>query len=258
MGTRDLRIGGGTTVELPVHGWHDAQSDSWMIAATPEAVPDLWQEYLDGALHSYRKHGVECALDVDAIADGKDTAVFYVALDARDRVVGGVRAKGPYTSANESHAVVEWAGEPAMADVHAMITERIPGGVAEVKSAWVGDGHPDGRSLTRVLARSPLYTMTLLGLRYVMATSAMHVLAQWRTSGGVIPSHIAPAPYPDERYETRIIWWDAETVYKHAEPEQAARIAFETAALRRGEFLCDGREGRPAVAASLDLARIAS
>lgn len=240
-----------------------------MIAATPGSVPDLWQEYLDGALHSYRKHGVECALDLDAIADGQDTAAFYVALGANGRVVGGVRAKGPYLSANESHALAEWAGEPAMADVRTMITDRIPGGVAEVKSAWVGGGHPDGRSLTRVLARSPLHTMALLGVRYVMATSAMHVLAQWRTSGGVIPSHIAPAPYPDARYETRIIWWDAATVYRHAEPEQAVRIAYETGALRRGEFLRDGRHSgvagtwaerwhHPVEVALPELARIAS
>lgn len=230
----------GTAFELPVHRWHDETTGCWMLAATPAALPHLWQEFLDGAHRSYRRHGVECALDVDAIADGHDTAAFFVALDWRGRVVGGVRAKGPYRSADESHAVVEWAGEPAMVDVRAMIDARIGSGVAEMKSAWVGDGFPNGRALTRVLARSPLHTMALLDVRYVMATSALHVLAQWQSSGGVIATHIAPAPYPDARYETSIIWWDRLTVRRHADPEQARLVAVETAALRRGEFLCDG------------------
>lgn len=230
-----------TTIELPIHRWRDEASGCWMLAATPSALPNLWEEFLDGALGSYRKHGVECALDVDAIADGHDTSAFFVALDQRDRVVAGVRAKGPYLSADESHAVVEWAGEPAMADVRCMISDRLRAGVAEVKSAWVGDGSSNGRTLTRVLARSPLYTMSLLNIRYVMATSATHVLEQWRSSGGVIARDIAPAPYPDARYETSMIWWDRATVMRHAEPDQAVRIAFETTALRRGDFIYDAR-----------------
>jgi hypothetical protein len=208
-----------------------------MLAATPSALPDLWQEFLDGAQRSYRKHGVECALDVDAIADGRDTAAFFVAVDPHGRVVGGVRVKGPYGSADESHAVVEWAGEPAMVDVRAMIADRIGKGVAEVKSAWVAHGFANGKRLTRVLARSPLYSMELLGVRYVMATSATHVLEQWRSSGGVIARHIAPAPYPDARYETSMIWWDRATALWQAEPEQALAIARETAAIRRGDYV---------------------
>lgn len=230
-----------TAIELPVHRWRDQASGCSMLAATPTALPDLWEEFLDGALGSYRRHGVECALDVAAIADGRDTALFFVALDRRERVVAGVRAKGPYGSPDESHAVVEWAGEPAMVDVRAMIADRIGAGVAEVKSAWVGDGSSNGRTLTRVLARSPLYTMALLNIQHVMATSATHVLEQWRSSGGVIARHIAPAPYPDARYETSMIWWDRATVMRHAEPDQAVKIAFETAALRRGDFQYDAR-----------------
>ena len=156
-------------IELPVHRWRDEASGCSVLAATPAALPDLWEEFLDGALGSYRRHGVECALDIDAIADGRDTAAFFVALDRHDRIVAGVRAKGPYGSPDESHAVVEWAGEPAMVDVRAMIADRIGAGVAEVKSAWVGEGSSKGRTLTRVLARSPLFTMALLNVRHVMA-----------------------------------------------------------------------------------------
>jgi hypothetical protein len=228
-----------SATELPVHRWYDAASGCWMLAATPTALPGLWQEFLDGAQCSYRRHGVECALDVDSIAGGHDTAAFFVALDERDRVVAGVRAKGPYRSPDESHAVVEWAGEPAMVDVRAMIADRIAGGVAEVKSAWVADGSSNGRTLTRVLARSPLYTMALLDIRYVMATSATHVLEQWRSSGGVIARHITPAPYPDARYATSMIWWDRTTAIRHAAPDQVGLIASEMDALRRGDFRYD-------------------
>ena len=97
MSIGNPRFGSRMTTELPVQRWRDEASRCWMLAAQPAAVPDLWREFLDGARRSYRKHRVECALDVGAIADGHDTSVFFVALDHRDRVVAGVRAKGPYS-----------------------------------------------------------------------------------------------------------------------------------------------------------------
>jgi hypothetical protein len=50
--------------------WWDPDSQCTLVISSPSADPELWMEYLRGADHSYRKHGVEQALDVAAIRDG--------------------------------------------------------------------------------------------------------------------------------------------------------------------------------------------
>ena len=117
--------------------WWDHDTRCTLVVSQPSSEPDLWREYLRGALRSYRKHGVERVLDLDTIRSGADTALFFAAVDDDGTVVGGVRAKGPYRSAEESHAVVEWAGCPGLDAVRKMIADRIPFGVVEMKTAWV-------------------------------------------------------------------------------------------------------------------------
>jgi hypothetical protein len=97
----------------------------------------LWAEYSVGAHRSYSKHGVECALDSDAVNSGTDTLIYLGVIDDTAEMVAGVRGIGPMQSANDSHAVVEWAGQPAQQAVRDMINDRVPFGVVEMKSAWV-------------------------------------------------------------------------------------------------------------------------
>ena len=61
-----------------------------------------------------------------------------------------------------------------------------------------------------------------------MATAAAHVLNRWRSSGGVVTAGIPAAPYPDERYQTKMMWWDRRDFVNHAEPEQVVKIIKET------------------------------
>jgi hypothetical protein len=61
----------------------------------------------------------------------------------------------------------------------------------------------------------------------MMATAAAHVLNRWRSAGGVVAA-IPAAPYPDDRYKTKMIWWNRRDFVKHAEPQQAAKILVET------------------------------
>ena len=141
MTAAPLDLADDVAVSQRVHRWYDPGSGCTLVVAPPWAEPGLWSDFVDGADRSYRTHGVECALDVGALASGQDTALFFAAVDDTGRMLGGLRAKGPYTSARESHALVEWAGEPGIDDVHTMITDRLPFGVAEMKSAWVRRGH---------------------------------------------------------------------------------------------------------------------
>jgi hypothetical protein len=206
--------------------WWDADAACTMVLSRPAADPELWQEYLRGAELSYRNHGVECALDVDAIRDGADTAMFWATIDTTGRVIGGVRAKGPLRSADDSHATVEWAGQPGLPAVRKMIDDRVPFGILEMKAAWITDDRETARRLSRALARSGFHAMALMGIQFCMATSAPYILDSWRTSGGVV-APIAATPYPDERYRTKMMWWDHRTFANHADPEQVSKILQE-------------------------------
>jgi hypothetical protein len=190
----------------------------------------LWAEYGRGAVRSYRRHGVECALDRPALHSGDDTALFFVALDADDTVLAGVRAKGPLSRPEDSHALIEWQGQPGRKAVHKMISDRIPHGVLELKSAWVAEDAERGPALAEAIARSGFHMMALFDAQFFMATAAAYVLNRWRSSGGVI-APIPATPYPDTRYQTKMMWWDRLTFIEHALPHQAAKILTETRAI---------------------------
>lgn len=201
-------------------GWYDQATGCRVTASTPEAEPELWNQYLDGALKSYRKHGLDWVLDLERIRDGADTTLFFAALDPQGRVVGGTRVVGPLRSPEDSHALQEWKGNPGLPLLRYMIANRIPFGVVEVKSAWTNSREYGNRALSTVLARTALPTMTLLGAQFVMATAAAHVLKQWQSSGGVVASRVPAAAYPNENYRTKVMWWDRRTLAAHADPAQ--------------------------------------
>lgn len=214
------------------HSWWDADAECTLVMSQPHLDPDLWMEYLRGAERSYRKHGVDRALDVDEIRDGHDTAMFWATLDGTGRVIGGVRAKGPLTGADDSHAVVEWDGQPGLAAVRKMIDDRAPFGILEMKSAFVTDDPARNKGVTRALARSGFHALAVMDLQFCMATSAPHVLDKWRSSGGVVAA-IPATPYPDPRYRTKMMWWDRRTFVQHAEPAQVSKIYNEILDLNR-------------------------
>jgi hypothetical protein len=91
--------------------WHDLDIDCTLVVSQPSADPRLWREYSLGAQRSYRNHGVECALDMDALNRGDDTIMFFAVIDNAGKMVAGVRAI-ELRSADDSHAVVEWEGQP--------------------------------------------------------------------------------------------------------------------------------------------------
>jgi hypothetical protein len=207
--------------------WWDPDTECTLVASAPTTEPHLWAEYVHRAEDSYRRHGVERALDMTALRNPTETSLFLAALDETGQMVAGVRAKGPYRSADESHAAIEWRGQPGLATVRKLIADRIPFGVVEVKTAWVtGEPHRN-RSLTNALARFPLHSALLLDAKFALATSGAHVLARWRTTGGVVASQVPATPYPDERYQTKMMWWDRSTFTTYAEPRQITRIASE-------------------------------
>jgi hypothetical protein len=213
------------SLQRSVSCW-DPDSECTIVFAQPATERDLWLDYVRGACHSYRKHGVERALDIDALRDGTDTIIFAACVNDAGRVVGGLRGRGPYQSADESHALVEWSGQPGLDVVRKMITDRLPFGVVEMKTAWVTDDPERSRQLTNAISRTPLHTMTLLDVQFIVATAAAYVLKRWLSSGGQLATKIPATPYPDHRYQTKLAWWDRATFANHADPKQL--LAFFT------------------------------
>lgn len=224
--------------------WRDDDVEGTLIVSQPSADPDLWAEYAAGALRSYRKRGVESALDVEALRTGADTIFFCAVVDDSGRVVGGARAKA-LRSADDSHAIVEWAGQPGQQAVRKMISDRIPFGVLEIKAGWVTDAPSRNPFPTTALARMCFYMMLILDFQFGMATAATHVLNSWRSSGSLV-APIPATPYPDDRYRTQLLWWNRRDFFNHAEPRQLTKILDETKQLLHEQY----RRGRVEAAAS--------
>ncbi|MDJ0392953.1 hypothetical protein QMK17_06365 [Rhodococcus sp. G-MC3] len=201
-----------------------------LVAATPDAAPDLWSRYVDGAWASYSRHGVTVALDIDEVASGATTSVFYVVLGEDGTMLGGVRAQGPYTVVEQSHVLTEWENSPGLDIVTAQLQARLPQGIVEMKSAWVGNGG-SGRVVSGLLARTALPTLHLVGARYLFASAADHVLRQWEASGGRIDTSVPAAAYPSDQYRTRMMWWDRQTIAREARAEVWAAMQLDAMVL---------------------------
>ncbi|OZD08056.1 hypothetical protein CH275_05695 [Rhodococcus sp. 06-235-1A] len=220
------------TIPFDVPSYQDDRAQCRIVATTPEKNPALWEQFLDGAQKSYMRHGVTRALEMSTIRNGSTTALFFAALDRSGTLVGGVRVQGPYSSVDQSHALVEFAEYPdGRRRIHAMLDDRIGHGVVELKSAWVAQDAPRGRAVTAMIAEAPAYSTALLGARYALATAASHVRAAWLGTGAIIATRIAPIPYPDARYETEVFWWDRKTLAFDAELATWRRMRRNTATL---------------------------
>jgi hypothetical protein len=205
----------------------DPESECAIVYAQPAIERDLWRDYVHGACLSYRKHGVEKALDMDALQHGADTTLFAACVNNAGRVVAGLRAKGPYQSADECHALLEWRGQPGLDAVRKMVADRLPFGVVEMKTAWVTDDLERNLALTSAISRTPLHAMNLLDIQFIVATAASYALKGWLSSGGVLAAKIPATPYPDQRYQTKLAWWDRSTFANHADPKQLSAFFAE-------------------------------
>ncbi len=213
--------------------WFDSDTNCTVVVSTPSADPGLWAGFVEGAACSYLRHGIDRALDMDSLLDEANTRLFHVVVNDAGTIMGGIRAKGPLESAEESHAIVEWEDRPGLRTVRKMLTDRLPFGVVEMKTAWMTDDPNRSRSLGSTLARTPFSAMALLDAQFVVATAGSHVLNRWRTSGGVVATKVPATPYPDDRYRTKMMWWDRSTFTNDAAPEQVSKIFNEMAILAR-------------------------
>jgi hypothetical protein len=220
----------------------DPLTGARVAVAVPDGDPVLWRRYLDGARAVYGAHGVGAALDHDAVVDGADTTVFFAIVDDGDVCRGGLRVQGPYGRVDETHALRELDGSPGRGDLVRAVGSRLDDGIVETKTAWVDPAVDDPAAAADLLARMALPILVVTGARHLMATSADHSLRRWTSSGGRIDESVPSTPYPDERYRTRLMWWDRETLDRTAAPDVVA-------AMRREVDLMAERVGMAAAAA---------
>ncbi|MGU3432800.1 hypothetical protein ACNHUS_07250 [Actinomycetes bacterium M1A6_2h] len=225
----------------------DPEFDFTVVVTSPTARPDLWDQFVSGALASYQKFGVESALALDDLRLRTTTSLFLAAVDGSDELLAGVRARGPFAVATDAYADIEMASNPeSRAALRAMITERLPFGVLESKTGWVSDAKPRRRGLTTIFGQGPAIAAALSGSRFTFGTAAKHVIGHYLSSGAVVADHIEPVEYPDSRFLTKAICWDHDRIQEHAEPQQYRRMvnAVEAVLHGTGPFAIDRRPAR--------------
>ena len=205
------------------------------IVSTPAAAPELWSEYLAGALAGYRRFNVEGALNLDQIRNGTTTIRFAAAVDLSGSVVGGVRYQ-LYETAESCPAVQMWDGHDGRDDLFRLVKLRIDEGIVESKAAFVKPDAADRREITRAIARAgAVVPMVTTQARWGLGVAGDdHAIAQWKSAGSIKePPDLPGAPYPDVRYHATPLWWDRHTYLDNpaADPAQRQLIKSETARL---------------------------
>jgi hypothetical protein len=216
------------TAASPPAQFEDRRSGATFYLVRPFERPDLWKRYIDGALETYRSFAVESALELERINNGLETTLFMVGIDCDDRVVAGIRFQGPFRSPSEAHVCEEFAGSPGYQLLRQTIGRRLGEGVIEFKGGWAANGNPLHGELSDAIARTFVHAMDWLGCRWGLCSAALYATRRWQSSGGRIMSGLEPIPYPDERYETTVLWWDRRSLERHASTEQLRRIRDES------------------------------
>lgn len=209
----------------------DPLSGRRIVVATPASQPALWLAYIDGARRSYSAHAVEGAIEYEAVRDGRSTALFFAVVQADGEVIGGLRVQGPFSHPSQAHAIREWNGRPGTEQIRSQILQRLPEGVIEVKAVWVEHEVPRHDDVTSALARMFIHAMDLLGVRHAMCTAAGHAVVRWQAGGGVVSAEVPAVPYPDKRYQTKLLWWDRRQVTRLISAESLSAVLTESAQL---------------------------
>jgi hypothetical protein len=219
----------------PAPAFIELTAGVWFEFHVPRTSPILWRHYLDGAEVAYRRRGVESALELDLVADGRSTSIFAVAREPDGQVVAGVRFQGPLLEVDQAHVSLEFAGSPGEDMVRDALAYRIPAGVTEFKAGWVADGHRAHDALSDGVARCFVHGMRLLGARHGCCSAGAFATRRWESSGGRAMPGLEPVPYPNDRYQTTLLWWDLENTRDLADRRQWRLLSQEAAQLDQAD-----------------------
>jgi molybdopterin/thiamine biosynthesis adenylyltransferase len=167
----------------------------------PLSRPDRWRAYLKGAEREYARYGIHGLVDPRSLERGLGVSLFFVGVDADDRVVAGLRCHGPLDDAAAAQALAEMASSPEWEEHRAALDAASPYGVVEMKGAWrerSGDGSPlVGEAMVRCCA----HAIEWLGAEVLLAAVADRMEPIMATVGSMMLG-TESAPYPSEQYRT--------------------------------------------------------
>ncbi|MGH8988610.1 MAG: Rv1355c family protein [Acidimicrobiales bacterium] len=167
----------------------------------PLSRPDRWREYLGGAEREYARYGIDGLMDRRALERGDGVPLFFVGVDAGDRVVAGLRCHGPLDDAAAAQALSEMVSSPEWEEHRTLMDQASPYGVIEMKGAWrerSGDGSPlVGAAMVRCCA----HAIEWLGAEVLLAAVADRMEPIMATVGSMMVGRES-APYPSEQYRT--------------------------------------------------------
>ncbi|MGP4113350.1 hypothetical protein ACTWP5_20855 [Streptomyces sp. 4N509B] len=223
--------------------FRDAVSGCVFLLGTPHGQPALWRRVVHGAVRTYRQVGAEDAFPYEEVADGRSTSMFVAGVCPAGRVVAGGRMQGPYRVPDEAHAAQVWRGRDGEAALRETIAERIGEGVVEVKSGWVARDAEHRSALGAALGRAIVHMATLLGTRFVLGSADRARTGRWCGSGARVDARIPSSPYPDERYDTVVLWWDMTSWREVADAGQVTLVDAEQTVWGLGAGGSGVREG---------------
>ncbi|WP_053204878.1 hypothetical protein [Jiangella muralis] len=217
--TSPLKPAAPTTREL--YGFRDEASGMTMRFYTPSRRFDHWTAYADGARASYRRFHVEQALALPVATQESSSPVFAIVSDDSGKVWAGCYVNGPLRSVRDAYAPREFVSEPVSASLASdWIEAALPDGVIELKGVWVDATAEHKSALADLMSRAFVHAMRLLGVRHAYCSAAEHAAPRWSNSGAEELPGVIPARYPDDRYRTTMLTWDAEKAVGRATDEQ--------------------------------------
>lgn len=181
--------------------FHDRASGLRFEAHHPLSRPDRWRAYLKGAAREYSRYGIDDLVDPRALERGDGVSLFFVGVDAQDRVVAGLRCHGPLDDAAAAQALAEMAASPEWEDHRAAMEAVSPYGVIEMKGAWremSGDGSP---LVAAAMVRCCVHAIEWLGAEVLLAAVADRMEPIMASVGSLLLG-TESAPYPTEQYRT--------------------------------------------------------
>jgi len=198
----------------------------------PSARPDRWSAYLDGAVREYERYGLENLVDRRALERGDGVSLFFVGVDAQDKVVAGLRCHGPLEGPEASQALAEMSTSPEATDHREMVGGATPYGVIEIKGAWrewSGDGN---HLVSATLSRCCAHALEWLGSEIALAAVADRMKELLALSGGRMMGEQA-ALYPSEQYRTILVAWRRARYGRDVPPDQAVLLRDEARQLQQ-------------------------
>ena len=205
----------------------------------PAERPDLWKRYLDGAEGKYRSHGFEDTLHRLDLEAGKGIALFFLAYDSENIVVGGVRVHGPLENRHHAAIMGEMAASSDIEEIGEILDREARLGAIEFKGAWSEGEAVLGHRLLIVFSRCVVHALNWLGAEFAIAAVADRMLPVGDLTGAIRIGTTSVA-FPDERYRTVAVSYRRNLSYELSSPENQLALRREAEQLSRGPLVVAG------------------